>query len=335
MVARYDSTRIVRGIRTLSMKHILLAAIPLLSVPLCAQGLQSFSTALTVLEARASDGITQVINQRPIGITSFGVLSATAATPTGSAARASASWFGGSTYWQQQQRSEVFTVGGTAGLGPMEMQSAFWNNGQTTPVVYEIVVSSTATTGSTASVSIDVDDDGIFDHVGAGTFIGTRTIGATALLFRVATSLDSLSVGSATLDVRIELRSSFGIDISNVGGACGQVGAGWVGILPDYRAEIPFTPQAPGVRLRMVGGVFPTIPVQVIGWGQSLLPIPGLPAGCTLIPTLDVSLVQADLTIPLPPAVRPLTFYAQAFSFGPTLLAQDLLVHDAFQITAF
>ncbi|MFT4843676.1 MAG: hypothetical protein ACI8UD_003621 [Planctomycetota bacterium] len=42
----------------------------------------------------------------------------------------------------------------------------------------------------------------------------------------------------------------------------------------------------------------------------SLLTIPGLSAGCTRIPTLDVSLVEADLSIPLPPAVRPLTFYA-------------------------
>ncbi|MGK0156026.1 MAG: hypothetical protein ACI9SE_002993 [Neolewinella sp.] len=316
------------------MKYSLYVALPLLSVSLGAQGLQNWGTALTVLQARASDGITQVIDQRPIGITSFGVVAATANAPTGTAARATANWSTGSTFWQQQQRSEVFFAGGTAGLGPMEMQSSFWNSGQVTQVEYEIVVSSTATTGSTASVSIDVDDDGSFDHIGAGTFVGTRTIGTTALHFRIATSVDSISIGNATTDVRIEVRPAFGIDISNVGGSCGQAGIFAFGILPDYRSEIPFTPQAPSVRLRMVGGVFPMIPVQVIGWGQSLLPIPGLPAGCTLIPTPDILLMQADLTIPLPQAVRPITFYAQGFSFGQTLLAQDLLAHDALRIRA-
>jgi hypothetical protein len=316
------------------MKCCLYLAVPLFSISLCAQGLQTFSTALTVLEARASDGITQVIDQRPIGMTNIGVISAPVFAPAGLAASSIASWAGGPSYWQQQQRADVYAAGGSAGLGPMEMRSAFFNNGQTTPVEYEIVVTSTATTGSVASVSIDVDDDGVFDHIGAGTFVGTRTIGATALFFRLATNVSTTTVGSAMLDVRIKLRPSFGITINNAGGACGQGASSPGGVFPIYRAEIPFTPQAPSVRLRLVGGAFPTTPVLILGLGQALLPIPGLPAGCTLIPTIDVSLVQADLTIQLPPAVRPITFYAQAFSFGPTLLAQDLLVHDAFQITA-
>jgi len=67
-------------------------------------------------------------------------------------------------------------------------------------VASEIVVASTATTGSTASVSIDVAADGGFDHIGTGT-----------------------------LHVRIELRPSFGIDISNVGCRMVQVSSAWVG----------------------------------------------------------------------------------------------------------
>ena len=322
------------------MKNNYLLAFPILTATLCAQNLQMTSEAITVLTASASNGTgPAVINQQPVGLTTVGVVSANAFAPTGLAASATAHWVAVLGRWEQHQTAEVFAAGSSAQLGPMEMRAAVWQGGQSVPVKYEIVVASTATAGSTSTVMIDIDDDGIVDHIGAGTFVGTRTLGATPLVFRVATNVASTPVagttlGSATLDVRIEVEPDFGIAIDAAGGACGQV-MGLPTLYPDYRASTPLTPQAPGVRLQLAGGIYPSIPIQVIGWGQSLLPIPGLPAACTLIPTPDIMLIQADLTIPLPQSVRPVTFYAQGFSFGQQpLVTGELLVHGGFQITA-
>ncbi|MFK7740618.1 MAG: hypothetical protein AB8H80_09870 [Planctomycetota bacterium] len=59
-----------------------------------------------------------------------------------------------------------------------------------------------------------------------------------------------------------------------------------------------------------------------------------LSQGFVLVPTLDVSRVQSVLNIAIPALVRPITFYAQAFSVGNTPVDPILMAHSAYQITA-
>jgi hypothetical protein len=183
------------------------------------------------------------------------------------------------------------------------------------PVAINVGSSLLATAGAAApNLRVDLDDDGTFEFVSGPPGPGAsfaRTLGPVPLLVRVRAE-SSLAL-TGTLQARLA--------VSVVATHATQIDVVMVGCSVPYHLYAVRT-FGGGMEL----GTFGPAPVDpillVLGLGVQPFLLPSsAPTPCVLVPTPDIILLlpgNGSLPLPLPPAVRPVTFWTQGVPLMPS-----------------
>ncbi|MBL8751151.1 MAG: hypothetical protein JNK78_18480 [Planctomycetes bacterium] len=181
-------------------------------------------------------------------------------------------------------------------------------------VVLQISSTLAATGGAPApTLQVDVDDDGSIDwQSGPATpsFAVPRVLGPTPTFVRVRTASSLAISGSVVSSVTVAVAPEHPTQIDVVLFGCS---------VPYHLYS--FRTFGGGVEFGTFG-LPPTGPVLLVfGLGVFPFVLPSAaPSPCVVLPTLDiVALIPSPLgySLPLPPAVRPVTFWAQAVPLTP------------------
>ncbi len=161
------------------------------------------------------------------------------------------------------------------------------------------------------SLEVDVGNDGLLDFSLAvgGEWYQNVTLGPVPLLVRVVGDMSAIGPASAESVLIITARPQAGIVSTQAMLGCDST-------------QLTAWPQFDGnLYLRRIDWLLvPSLSVFVIGLGvQPVVLAPATPFPCVLLPTADLLFVVLgqDLTLPLPPAVRPVTFAAQSVQIDP------------------
>lgn len=164
------------------------------------------------------------------------------------------------------------------------------------------------------SLEVDVGDDGHVEYsLAAGGEWGSNvTLGPSPLVIRVHGDLSAIGPAAAQSVLVITARPQAGIVSTQAILGC------------DGLTQLTAWPRFDGDLLLHRYGAFPTVALSVVVIGLGVQPVvlaPATPFPCVLLPTADLLFFVPgqDLTLPLPPAVRPVTFVAQSVqvdSFG-------------------
>ncbi len=181
-----------------------------------------------------------------------------------------------------------------------------------------------ATAGTTLpAIEVDTDDDGIFDVTDLPGFGLERTVTLSAVQptrvrIRFESSLAVPGEQVTVVSVALEPANDLLVD---------RLVTGCVTAPTFFRAAPSFVDQ--GVDLATDQGPN-EVAVAVVGLAPLGLLLPNaLQLPCILLPAPDILIL--DLHIPLPPAVRPLTFYVQ----GVDVTSSGLLASDGLRVVAY
>ncbi|MEZ6037159.1 MAG: hypothetical protein R3F29_06740 [Planctomycetota bacterium] len=219
--------------------------------------------------------------------------------------------------------------GASASIGPASVL-LYVSCATTTGVQWQPAFTNQSSQGlAPPSIDVDLGDDGIVDFVnGQQTALALpATIGPQALPVRITFSAVNQQPGNMSANLSFELLPRTLVTSSLAAIGCPPGGSG-IAATPTFLGE--------GVRLG-AASFLPNTPwvAMVIGWNTQpvLLPSYGQ-APCLFVPTPDVVVLQGfgidPLDVPLPPAVRPLTFWIQGVIPDSQLLTTDCLRVDAF-----
>ena len=218
-------------------------------------------------------------------------------------------------------------------LGPNEIVVSFT---ATAPVGgwLEVTRGSSLTGGQPWPVTaIDFGNDGTIElpNMQTTTTSVFASLGPTPWSVRFVLTSQLVSAGASytTMELRMHPNTNVGVQPTALG--CGPVGLPTLRVDPTFlgtgiKAEFWSSLPAPMVHPH----------VFVFGWGVQPVVLPPISlAPCLLMPTLDVLLPGAAtlpsvVNVPLPAAVRPVTFHVQAVGLLPTGLATT----DAFMVVA-
>lgn len=179
------------------------------------------------------------------------------------------------------------------------------------PVTIELSRVLGATPGAMApACSIDVGDDGSFEVQATGSSVVTLVgivLGPQPLAIRLRSSVAQIGNGMVDLELKVHVRPQNSL-------SSGVAVAGCTGstlfAYPTFESQgLRFVALAADPVLLVVG-----LSVQPV-----LLPSPS-PTACLLLPAPDLLVLlvgQSEFTLPLPPVVRPVTFWAQGVELSP------------------
>ncbi|MBL8751307.1 MAG: hypothetical protein JNK78_19275 [Planctomycetes bacterium] len=268
-------------------------------------------TALSPLVATASAGGASGIEvQPPQVLTSFGsVTAATAFSNGGCAWHSQSSELGGSAIFDQV----LFVASGaptptSADFGPTEFRIEF-SAAAPAPAVLRITRDLVSIPGGAAvpRVLYDLDDDGVLDgDLGAaGDIRLALQFGGQPVGIRIVLESELSIPGSLHQNVAVTLTPWNDLQITPMVTGCLDAPLAF-GIHPSFADR--------GLDIRTVQGP-DMLSIGVIGLQAQpvLLPTP-MPLPCVLLPSLDILVFDAH--IPLPAAVRPVTFFVQGVVIG-------------------
>lgn len=317
--------------RTIAAIAALLACFP----PLAAQAVTASMSALTPLTAQVSDGTQTVSATLPAGpLASY---SGTGASLPGAAnGYAVMNWhvYGGDT---QAAASLELALGNPTGLpfflgnvGPEELLVEFTSAVPVTGTL-QLYRSTDLTPGAPwPSIQIDFDNNGVFEVPSLSALSPTSrtaSFGPQPLLVRIRIAAAVVGNMESYTTVFLVLVPDNNLTITTAVASCN----------PTSPPPPPFVQPLfgnQGLRLGLEQQPFaPSL--MVIGFAaQPLLLSVHATMPCLLLPRPDVVLFEPTgrLDLPLPPSVRPVTFFAQGVTLSSVI---GLVVTDGFLVTAF
>lgn len=218
--------------------------------------------------------------------------------------------------------------GSSATVGPASVL-VFLSCATATPVLWEAPFVNDSFPGVAPPLfEVDLGDDGVVDYInGQLTSLSQpHLLGPQPLAVRLTFSVSPQQPGLVSASQGLVARPWTQVASTPVAIGCTNGGSG-------IGATATFLDQ--GVRLGAVS-FFPNMPwvAMVIGWDTApvLLPSHGQ-TPCLFVPTVDIVVLQgfgiAPLDVPLPAAVRPVTFWIQGVIPDSQLLTTDCLRVDA------
>lgn len=162
-------------------------------------------------------------------------------------------------------------------------------------------------------LEVDIGNDGSVDFSAtspSSTVSLPVTIGPVPLLIRLRNELSTQGPAYIDMGMKVTIVPRPLITVTPAGTGC-SLGHSQQ-LLPTFAGDL---------RVFTVGPLTASHPsVTVFGWlaQPTLLPTPQ-PGPCILVPTPDVMILSTwqGFTVPLPPAVRPVTFWTQAVALEP------------------
>lgn len=305
-----------------------LLLLPLLASSLLAQTVSITLTAATPLTARASAGGQFVSNTLPVGPIAMPVQLNAVAGPGGGEARmhnqfsASVRSSAADCFWFQTATVDG-TVGDFADMGPADV---VWIITASAPATVDVTLRRDflGTAGAVVPAHrMDFGDDGLFEftELSAPTqLFAAVQVGTTPLRIRMRSHLQQDGPGLALLSMAIEVAPANAV----------YVRQNLIGCSNDPLILRP-TFVGRGIEIEVISGFHPEF--AVFGFGLQPQLLGSVPLPCWLLPQADVVLLlppSVPFTVPLPSAIRPLTFYVQ--SVGAT--AQGLTTSSGYQVTA-
>lgn len=293
----------------------------LLSVPVLAQTVTTSFAALAPLTLQATDGSTTGTTTIPAGplggwVSSFAVAPDAVAHVGWYREQTSVRAFG---YIEFGAQIISGSTASNARSGPHEFLLEFAATGPA-PARLTFHRDTTLSIGAAwPLVQLDVDNDGTIDVPNLSMLtdwqLDVPTFGTQPLRIRVLADAALVGAGRSTTKVSFSLEPSNDAAVTSVVAGCA------VPLFPDFTVVPSFADR--GIDVYAASGVFRVI---VIGLSPQPLILPSPLVGpCLLLPSLDI-VVPPDfgstflqVHLPLPPAMRPVTFYAQAvelFDFG-------------------
>lgn len=287
-------------------------------------------TALAPIAVTASEPGLTVSDTRPIGpLPSSDYLNA--GLPSGAFAAIGFAYVGGdasaSAVFSQQAWIGSSTATGTnTAAGPAEFLLEFQCPTQTYVWLSVTFDDSTVPGSPQPAMLIDVGNDGIFDFVNGiqAQPLAPLTVGPVPLSLRVWMSAALQQIGQVRSELGIAITPRTDVHATPAAIGC-ALGAAAISVTPTFLDQ--------GVRVG-AGSFVPSMPFVfvVFGWGTQPLLLPSNGAAtCLLVPTVDVVVPLAfqHIDVPLPPAVRPITFWVQGVLPDAQLLPTDCLRIDA------
>lgn len=177
-------------------------------------------------------------------------------------------------------------------------------------------------------VEVDIGFDGTFEYstsplaTGAGLGPFPLTLSSVPTLVRVHAQSQTGVDGFGISDLFVRIEPGLPATSAQLAGAGCDISFDSFGATPRFDG---------GIDLWSFGSD-PILVVMGLGLQPVLLPPNGV-LPCLLLPSVDLLLllpVTNQVTLPLPPAVRPVTFWAQAVKLAP----QGLLVTNALRVDA-
>ena len=186
-------------------------------------------------------------------------------------------------------------------------------------VMLEITFGGLATAAGVRTLSVDVGDDGTVELTEQSIPFAqlTATLTAQPLPVRVIIETTATSVGSNSLGLNLIVTPENDVQIDQAVFGCTNIPHDLVCVSGFTGAGVDFI-QTPNYSATGV----PVVLALGLGVQPVLLPAasPSLP--CLLLPSIDATVVmppvfQDPFNVELPPAVRPVTFWAQAVAVTP------------------
>lgn len=215
-------------------------------------------------------------------------------------------------------------TGSSAAVGPGSVL-AYLTCPTATPIRWQTTFVSNTDPGlPQPGIEVDIADDGVVDYIN-GQRVSPMTldvVGPTPLPVRVTMTGMTQQAGFVGASLLLDMLPDTQVDVTTVAIGC-TAGQASTTARPTFLST--------GVRLSAYNHV-PQVPwvAMVIGWNTQPLLLPSFGSlPCLLVPTPDVVLLQGQLLpgvdVPLPPAVRPLTFWVQGVALGAQLMPTDCL----------
>lgn len=297
--------------------------------PLAAQSVSTTISAVTPLNLHATDGTvtgTTTVPAGPLPGFAFNFAAAPGVLATVSHYRETTATraFGYVAFG-----AEIFagSTSSNARSGPHEFLLEFTATGPA-PARLTLHRETTSSVGAPwPLVQVDVANDGTIDVANLSAVtdwqLDVPTLGSQPFRIRVIADATLVGLGQSSTQVWFDLEPSNGLELTKVVTGCDQP------VFPTFAVAPAFADR--GVDVYADAGVFRVV---VIGLSPqpAVLPSP-LPGPCLFLPALDLVFfptgsVSSVVHVPLPAAVRPVTFFAQAvelFDFGTT---------DAYRVVA-
>jgi hypothetical protein len=300
--------------------------------PAIAQTVSISFSAQAPLSAQMTVGTQTAQSTMPAG--PLALNSSIAASPL-SGATASTSWYTSLVEGFAVLNNQVNSGGAgpaSGSAGPNEIVVSFT---ATSPVAAWIEVTrySGLTPGQPwPTTAIDFDNNGTIEQPNLGTTASLLvSLGPTPWSIRIVLTSQLVSTGGSFTTVELRARPENHVDLFQTAVGCGPMGR------PALHVENTLVGAGIAATFESVLPVpFLHPHVFVFGWGMQPVRLPPvyLPP-CLLMPTLDVVLPGAAtapsvIYVPLPAAVRPVTFHLQAVGLLPAGLATT----DAFIVIA-
>ena len=174
---------------------------------------------------------------------------------------------------------------------------------------------------------VDVGNDGLYEFVNGQQAVALPplVIGPQPLLVRVRTEARALPGEVSSSNLGILIAPTNELDLATAALGC-------AGPLATLALRRSFVAQGLELTASSQSSSLPVFAVFGFGAQPALLPSFGS-APCLLLPTPDIIVPiasNATLSVGLPPALRPLTFWVQGVAVVPQLLTTDCTRVDAF-----
>lgn len=280
--------------------------------------------AVTPISLSASTSAGTMTNVLPPGFLGDGAL-LTIQDPSGFA-RASYSIGFDTSDWQVHcsvsQIAQVDAAGGSASAGPIAVLLRLTSPVATFAAIDFAFLDHTIPGSPQPMASVDLGNDGIFEFQNGGLVLPTSMVplGPQPLDILIVTHASLSQTGMVQALLNLTLTPVNDLIVSQAAVGCGAPSSTLASFV-DRGIDLNFNPAA-----------HPTVVAFGLSTQPALLPpFGGLP--CLLIPSPDVLLLnpfQGSIHVPLPLAVRPVTFWAQGAGIAPS----GLVLSDAYRIQA-
>lgn len=218
-------------------------------------------------------------------------------------------------YFDFSQRADLASVNPvSASVGPGDFLLQV-SNPISMAVRLRLIRSATPPAGAaTRILQVDIGNDGTIDFSESSpstTLTLPLTVGPAPLLVRIHNQLSLPGPGSMGMSMQVIVEPTAGITATPLVAGC-DLGHDQV-LLPTFGG---------GLRVQTTGPLlFSNLAVTVFGFtAQPFLLSTPMPTSCLLLPSPDVLLFVPFgqvLVVPLPPSVRPATFWTQAVVLDP------------------
>ncbi len=178
------------------------------------------------------------------------------------------------------------------------------------------------------TVMIDLGDDGSVDYqgVGPGQPLPLVSVGSTPFPVRVIAVTQITAPGNGSLRLNLAVRPANAPVLTQEVAGCAALVGTELAAAPDFDGSLTFS-----------AGAWIWPPVLVLGLAAQPVVLTPLFVPCILWPSPDILVPMTPpvsgwptFVLPLPPAVRPVTFWAQAVTIDPI----GLLPTAAFRVEA-